>query len=468
MNAVAINCMPIPSAKGSRSFDVPGPRYATYPIADRFVEAFTADQLSHALLQRSQGAAAMLLPLALYVHIPFCESLCYHCACNKIITKRHEHGAIYLRYLSREVDLYTSSLGVGQTVSQLHLGGGTPTFLTDPELRELMAMLRRNFSLVPGGEYSIEVDLRTIDVMRLATLAELGFNRLSFGVQDFDPVVQKAIHRIQPTDGLLPLVKAARSLGFESVNIDLMYGLPQQTLESFECTLAQLVQLRPDRVALHAYSHQPHRFKSQRRFRAADLPPEDVRLEMLTRARSVLEQSAYVYLGMEHFALVNDPLSVAMRQGRLHRSFEGYSVRPDCDQISLGMSAIGRMGTTYSQNARTLEAYYDDLDQGHLPVVRGLSLSRDDMVRRSVIMALMCQGQLEFESIDLGHLIDFKSYFAPELEALRSMQAQGLVEVSETSIQVTEAGHPVVSTLVMVFDRYLQADRARARFSQII
>jgi len=468
MNAVAINCMPIPSAEVSRSLDVSAPRYATYPTADRFVEAFTADQLSQALLQRCQGTAAMLLPLALYVHIPFCESLCHYCACNKIITKRHEHGATYLRYLRREVDLYTASLGAGQAVSQLHLGGGTPTFLTDAELRELMAMLRRSFTLAPGGEYAIEVDPRTIDAQRLATLAELGFNQLSFGVQDFDPAVQKAIHRIQPFDEVFPLVEAARSLCFESINIDLIYGLPQQTPESFEGTLAQLVQLRPGRIALYAYCHQPHRFKSQRRLRAAELPPAGVRLEMLACALSVLEQAGYVYLGMEHFALANDPLSVAKRQGRLHRTFEGYSTRPDCDQISLGVSAIGRMGATYSQNARTLQAYYDSLDQGRLPVVRGLSLTRDDMVRRSVIMALMCHQQLEFESIDLGHLIDCKSYFAAELDALRGLQTQGLVEISETGIQITEAGCLLVPAVVMVFDRYLQADRARARFSRII
>ena len=468
MNAVAINCMPIPSAEGGRSFDVSAPRYATYPTADRFVEAFTADQLSQALLQRCQGTAAMLLPLALYVHIPFCESLCHYCACNKIVTKRHEHGATYLRYLSREVDLYTARLGAGQTVSQLHLGGGTPTFLTDAELRELMAMLRRSFTLAPGGEYVMEVDPRTIDAQRLATLAELGFNQLSFGVQDFDPTVQKAIHRIQPFDEVFPLVAAARSLGFESINIDLIYGLPQQTPESFECTLAQLVQLRPDRIALYAYCHQPHHFKSQRRLRAAELPPTSARLEMLACSLSVLEQAGYVYLGMEHFALANDPLSVAKRQGRLHRSFGGYSTRPDCDQISLGVSAIGRVGAIYSQNARTLEAYYDSLDQGRLPVVRGLSLTRDDMVRRSVIMALMCHRQLEFESIDLGHLIDFKSYFAHELEVLRGLQVQGLVEVSETGIQITEAGCLLVPTVLMVFDRYLQADhRTRARFFRI-
>lgn len=468
MNAVAINCMPIPSPELIRCFDVPGPRYTSYPTADRFVEAFTADQVSLALAQRREGAAAMLLPLSLYVHIPFCESLCYYCACNKIITKRHERGETYLRYLSREVDLHTAQLGLGQTVSQLHLGGGTPTFLTDGELRELMAMLRRSFTFAPGGEYSIEVDPRTVDATRLATLAELGFNRLSFGVQDFDPVVQKAVHRIQPAEKVFSLVESARSLGFESVNIDLIYGLPQQTPESFDRTLAQVGALRPDRIALYAYAHLPQRFKPQRRIMATELPPASAKLEMFSRSLAALQQAGYVYIGMDHFALPNDPLAVAKRQGRLHRNFQGYSTQPDCDLISLGVSAIGRVGAAYSQNAKTLEEYYDYLDQGRLPVVRGLALSRDDLVRRSVIMALMCQGQLEFESIDLAHLIDFKLYFAAELETLRGMQEQGLVELSETGIQVTAMGWFFVRGVAMVFDRYLQADRTRARFSKII
>jgi len=468
MNAVAINCMPIPSPELIRCFDVPGPRYTSYPTADRFVEAFTADEVARALAQRRNGAAAMLLPLSLYIHIPFCESLCYYCACNKIITKHHERGETYLRYLSREVDLYTAHLGAGQMVSQLHLGGGTPTFLSDSELRELMAMLRRSFTFAPGGEYSIEVDPRTVDASRLATLAELGFNRLSLGVQDFDPAVQKAVHRIQPAEQVFSLVASARALGFDSVNVDLIYGLPQQTPESFDRTLAQINELRPDRIALYAYAHLPERFKPQRRITAAELPPASAKLAMLSRSLLALQNAGYVYVGMDHFALPNDPLAVAKRQGRLHRNFQGYSTQPDCDLISLGVSAIGRVGAAYSQNAKTLEEYYDYLDQGRLPVVRGLALSRDDLVRRSVIMALMCQGQLEFESIDLGHLIEFKSYFAAELDTLREMQAQGLVEVGETGIQVTEMGWFFVRGVAMVFDRYLQADRTRARFSKII
>ena len=460
--------MPIPSPELISRFDVCGPRYTSYPTADRFVEAFTADQVSQALAQRRNGAAALFLPLSLYVHIPFCESLCYYCACNKIITKHHERGETYLRYLSREVDLHTAHLGLGQSVCQLHLGGGTPTFLSDSELRELMAMLRRSFTLAPGGEYSIEVDPRTVDSTRLATLAELGFNRLSLGVQDFDPAVQKAIHRIQPAEQVFALVEAARLIGFESVNLDLIYGLPQQTPESFDRTLAQVTQIRPDRIALYAYTHLPQRFKPQRRISVAELPTAGARRTMLSRSLSAFQDAGYVHVGMDHFALPTDALAVAKRQGRLHRNFQGYSTQPDCDLISLGVSAIGRVGATYSQNAKTLEEYYDYLDQGRLPVVRGLALTRDDMVRRSVIMALLCQGQLEFESIELAHLIDFKGYFATELAALARMQAQGLVEVSDTGLQITETGRHFVRGVAMVFDRYLQADRTRARFSRII
>jgi oxygen-independent coproporphyrinogen-3 oxidase len=460
--------MPTPLPELIRRFDVSGPRYTSYPTADRFVEAFTSDHFVQALEQRRSGAAAMVLPLSLYVHIPFCESLCYYCACNKIITKHHERGEAYLRYLSREVDLHTAHLGVGQVVSQLHLGGGTPTFLSDGELRELMAMLRRSFTLAPGGEYSIEVDPRTVDAGRLATLAELGFNRLSFGVQDFDPVVQKAVHRIQPAEQVFALVASARQLGFESINVDLIYGLPQQTPESFDRTLAQVNELRPDRIALYAYAHLPERFKPQRRIITAELPNADAKLSMLSRSLAAFENAGYVYVGMDHFALPNDALAVAKRQGRLHRNFQGYSTQPDCDLLGLGVSAIGRVGATYSQNAKTLEEYYDHLDQGRLPVVRGLALTRDDLLRRSVIMALMCQGELQYESIDLAYLIDFKSYFAAELETLAGMQEQGLVEVSDTGIQVTAMGWFFVRGVAMVFDRHLQADRTRARFSKIL
>lgn len=451
-----------------RQYDVSGPRYTSYPTADRFVEAFTSQDYIQALEQRRSGAAAMVLPLSLYIHIPFCESLCYYCACNKIITKHHDRSAAYLKYLGREVDLHIQHIGVGQVVSQLHLGGGSPTFMSDSELRELMVMLRRNFTLTPGGEYSIEIDPRTIDASRLDTLAELGFNRLSFGVQDFDPVVQKAVHRVQPAEQVFTLVEAARQRGFESINVDLIYGLPEQTIESVNRTLAQINQLKPDRIALYAYAHLPERFKPQRRISSVAIPTAASKISMLANSMAALIAAGYVYIGMDHFALPNDSLAVAKRQGRLHRNFQGYSTQPDCDMIGLGVSSIGRVGATYSQNAKTLEDYYDYLDQGLFPVVRGLALTRDDLVRRAVIMALMCQGRLSFESIELAYLINFRQYFVKEMEIIQSQVEQGLVEIEESGIKVTDKGWFFVRAVAMVFDRYLQSDRTRAKFSKIL
>jgi len=449
-----------------RRFDVPGPRYTSYPTADRFVEAFGELDYLQALRQRQAGSLA--LPLSIYVHIPFCESLCYYCACNKVITKHHSKSAEYLRYLSRELELQTQHLGHGHKVSQMHLGGGTPTFMNDEELADLVAMVQRHFTLVPGGEYSIEVDPRTVTPQRLAHLHRLGFNRLSFGVQDFDPTVQKAVHRIQPAEQVFELVAAARRIGFESVNVDLIYGLPQQTPESFRHTLERVRELRPDRIALYAYAHLPARFKPQRRIVTAELPPAADKLAMLSISLDVFNQAGYVYVGMDHFALPDDALAVAKRQGRLHRNFQGYSTQPDCDLIALGVSAIGRIGATYSQNAKTLEEYYDSLDQGRLPIVRGLALNRDDLLRRAVIMALMCQGRVDFEAIGLAHLIDFSAYFARELERLREFEAMGLLCLSADSIEISDTGWYLVRAIAMVFDKYLQLDRDRARFSKII
>lgn len=449
-------------------YDVPGPRYTSYPTADRFVEAFGEQDYLQALEQRRQGVASRRLPLSLYVHVPFCESLCYYCACNKIITKHHDKALTYLDYLEREVALHVDHMGTGHAVSQLHLGGGSPTFLNDQELERLLAMLRESFNVVPGGETSIEIDPRTVTPARLQHVHRLGFNRLSFGVQDFEPAVQVAVHRIQPAWQVFDLVAASREIGFESVNVDLIYGLPRQSQETFARTLQQVSQLRPDRIALYAYAHLPERFKPQRRIDAQHLPSAADKVGMLSDALAVLMDAGYVYVGMDHFALPDDALAVAKRQGRLHRNFQGYSTQPDGDLIALGVSSIGRVGATYSQNAKTLDDYYDLLDQGRFPVVRGLALSRDDIVRRSIIMALMCQGAVLFESIELAHLVHFKSAFAAELERLEPLQSQGLVVVDDTGIQVTEMGWFFVRGIAMMFDRYLQADRDRARFSKII
>ncbi len=460
------SAIPLLTPETIQKFDVSGPRYTSYPTADRFVEAFTEDAYKLTLDQRRVGGLA--LPLSIYVHIPFCENLCFYCACNKIITKHHERSVEYLGYLSKEIDLHVKHLGIGQTISQLHLGGGSPTFFSDDELSELMATIKRSFTLAPGGEYSIEIDPRTVDEKRLAHIASLGFNRLSFGVQDFDPEVQKAVHRIQPAEQVFSLVEAARALKFDSVNVDLIYGLPKQTSESFKKTLEQVVALKPERIALYAYAHLPERFKPQRRIDSYELPAASDKIGMLSNALSTFVDAGYVYIGMDHFALPTDALAIAKRQGRLHRNFQGYSTQPDCDLIGLGVSSIGRIGATYSQNAKTLEEYYDFLNQGRFPVVRGLALSRDDLVRRAVIMALMCQGSLQYESIELAYMIDFKSYFAAELEALKELEKSGMVVLEDAGIQVTDFGWFFVRAVAMLFDRYLQTDRNRARFSKII
>ena len=458
--------MPGVSTETLKKYDVSGPRYTSYPTADRFVEAFTQDAYMLALEQRRAIAATQ--PLSIYVHIPFCESLCFFCACNKIVTKHHERSVEYLRYLNREIDLHIDHLGAGQTISQLHLGGGSPTFFSDEELSELMAMLKRNFVFAASGEYSIEVDPRTVNEQRLKHLADLGFNRLSFGVQDFDPEVQKAVHRIQPAEQVFSLVEAARRYQFESVNVDLIYGLPMQNPESFKRTLAQVVELRPNRIALYGYAHLPERFKPQRRISEYELPAAADKITMLGSALKAFIDAGYVYVGMDHFALPDDDLAIAKRQGRLHRNFQGYSTQPDCDLISLGVSAIGRVGATYSQNAKTIEEYYDHLNHGRFPVVRGLALSRDDIVRRAVIMAIMCQGALEYEAIELAYMLDFKSYFANEMETLKALEKTDMLVLEEDGLQVTDTGWFFVRAVAMVFDKHLQTDRNRARFSKIL
>ena len=470
MSAVAsprrAEARPFLSADLLRRFDAPGPRYTSYPTADRFDQRFGAAESAAEL--RRLGARATTTPLSVYIHIPFCESVCYYCACNKVVTRHHERAGEYLDALETEIDLIAASLGKGKPVSQLHFGGGSPTFLSDPELERVMAALRRTFQLVADAELSIEVDPRTVVPARLAHLRALGFNRVSFGVQDFDAAVQKAVHREQSFESVRELIDSARALGFASINADLIYGLPRQTPESFARTVAQIGALRPDRIALYAYAHLPARFKPQRRILADDLPDGAQRVAMLGDAVAGFLERGYEYIGMDHFALPDDALAVARREGRLQRNFQGYSTQPDCDLIALGVSAIGRLGATYQQNAKTLPEYYAALAAGRLPVVRGMALSADDLLRRDVIMALMCQGRLEFGVIADAHAIDFRERFAAELEQLAPLAAAGLVTLQADAIEVTASGRFVVRAVAMVFDRYLRADPARDRFSRIV
>jgi len=452
-----------------RRFDVNGPRYTSYPTADRFVEAFDAEAARTWLGKRNIGGISR--PLSLYFHIPFCNTICYYCACNKIITKDHGRSAKYLKYLGKELALQSAALegrDGKHEVIQLHWGGGTPTFLSHDEMRQLMEETRRHFKLLDGGEYSIEVDPRKVDNATVALLGELGFNRMSVGVQDFDEEVQRAVNRIQSEDETAGVIAAARANGFKSVSIDLIYGLPHQSVMGFNRTLERVLAMDPERLSIYNYAHLPGLFKPQRRIAEADLPSADTKLQILALAIRKLTEAGYVYIGMDHFAKPDDELAVAQRQGRLHRNFQGYSTYADCDMLSFGISSISKVGPTYSQNVKTLDEYYDRLDGGMLPVFRGIELVADDILRRSIIQALMCHFELSIESIESAHLIDFHKYFAGELEDLREMERGGLVKIERDWITVLPPGRMLVRVIAMAFDRYLRADRQRTRYSKVI
>jgi oxygen-independent coproporphyrinogen-3 oxidase len=449
-----------------RKFDTPGPRYTSYPTADRFANGFGPADAVRVLQERRKASGSA--PLSLYVHIPFCESLCYYCACNKIITKHHEQAGEYLDALETELALVVESLGKGRPVSQLHFGGGSPTFLSDAELARVMRALSSVFTLTADSEVSIEVDPRTVTPARLARFRELGFNRLSFGVQDFDPDVQKAVHRVQSFEMVQELMTSARALAYVSINADLIYGLPKQSPESLARTIRQIGELRPDRIALYSYAHLPERFKPQRRIADVDLPSAAQRIAMLGDAIAGFLLRDYCYIGMDHFALPDDSLSMAKREGRLQRNFQGYSTQPDCDLVALGVSAIGRIGAAYYQNAKSLAEYYESLGKRQLPVVRGYTLTADDELRRDVIMGLMCQGRVTFDAVEKDHDIHMPEYFAAELESLRGMADSGLVALEDGAIRVTAPGWFLVRAIAMVFDRHLHASQERHRFSRVV
>jgi len=442
-----------------------GPRYTSYPTADRFVEAYTASTHAETLGRRAVRDANA--PLSLYVHLPFCDAICFYCGCNKIITSDHGRSAKYLRYLGREAALTADKLSGTRRVEQLHLGGGTPTFLTADELTSLMRMLSSHFELAPG-EYSVEIDPRTADAHKIATLARLGFNRISVGVQDLDPAVQKAVNRLQSEAETSAVIDAARANGMTSVNIDLIYGLPKQNVIGFNRTLDRIIAIKPDRIALYSYAHLPAVFKPQRCILSEDLPSAEAKLQIMMLAIRRLTDAGYIYIGMDHFALPHDSLAVAARKGLLHRNFQGYSTQPDCDLIALGISSISKVGPTYSQNVRTLDEYYDCLDRGELPTMRGIALTADDLLRRNVIQTLMCQFELSIDAIEESYMIKFTEHFAGEMAALAVLREHGMVEWDDHWITVTLRGRVMARAVAMVFDWHLQQDRDRTRFSQLI
>jgi oxygen-independent coproporphyrinogen III oxidase len=448
-----------------KRFDIPGPRYTSYPTADRFVEAFDRNAFAEALRARATGVANSAL--SLYVHLPFCNTVCYYCGCNKVITKDRSKSAEYAGYIAREADLVLEHLTGSRTIEQLHFGGGTPTFMSNEELEQLMEVLTTRFPLAEKGEFSIEVDPRTTPPDKVETLGRLGFNRMSVGVQDFNPDVQKAVNRLQSFEMTQATVDAARANGFKSINLDLIYGLPKQNRETFAETLDKVMVLSPERIALYHYAHLPDRFKPQRRINSEDVPSSAEKMKIMLDAIKRLTGAGYQYIGMDHFAKASDDLAKAQRQGRLHRNFQGYSTRPDCDLVGLGVSSISKIGPTYSQNVRTLEEYYDMLKQGMLPTVRGIVLDRDDILRRAVIMALMCHFEVSKEAIETTYMIKFDEYFKIELAALKQFEDEGLAENSAEWVNVTPRGKLLVRAIAMQFDRYLRSDERQRRYSKI-
>jgi oxygen-independent coproporphyrinogen III oxidase len=448
-------------------YDHNGPRYTSYPTAVEFHPSCNAKSYR---LAAARSNSPVGKPLSIYVHIPFCTSPCFYCGCNKIITRDHGKADTYLDYLFREMALQAALFEPSRVVEQLHLGGGTPTFLSLEQMQRLMTKLRARFNLSSDEtkrEFSIEIDPRTLKSETLPALAALGFNRLSLGVQDFDTDVQVAVNRVQSQAETLAAIEQARVIGFRSVSVDLIYGLPLQTREKFARTLDAVVRARPDRIAVYGYAHMPRMFKAQRQIDEAQLPSSTQRMELLEQTINTLTQSGYVYIGMDHFALPDDELVRAQQSRTLHRNFQGYSTRAECDLIGLGVSSIGKIADTYAQNAKTLPEYYTALTSNELPIQRGITMTRDDQIRHAVIQQIMCHGELRFAELSAELSIDFQRYFAAELVSLRTLQQDGLIDMSATGLQATAEGRLLLRHIAMEFDAYLHKGTAQS-FSKAI
>ncbi len=446
-----------------RKYNVAGPRYTSYPPATRFTDALTWPGLAGELIANNQTGR----DLSLYFHIPFCESLCWYCGCTTVITTERSQGAVYLDYIEKELDQMVAVLNPNRTVVQIHLGGGTPTFLTPDELRRLGAMIRSRFRVAPDAEGCVEIDPRRLTLEHIVALREAGFNRASLGVQDFDPKVQLAVHRIQPREQTDQAVSWLRLNGFSSINIDLIYGLPYQTARSFSKTLEAVQELRPNRLAVFSYAHVPWIKPAQKILEEA-LPSAEEKLETLKKVIETLtDGDAFVYIGMDHFAQWDDELAVAQRNKTLHRNFQGYSTRGGTDIYAFGMSAISQIENAYWQNTKELPSYYAALDGGLSPLARGYRLTQDDRIRRKVIMRLMCDLSLVFSAMSQELGTDFKDYFAPELGSLGDLEADGLIRRSAFGLDVTDVGRLFIRNIAMRFDAYLPKETTRM-FSQTI
>ncbi len=449
-----------------KRYDGRGPRYTSYPTALQFSERLGEREYRANALGSNAGGA----PLSLYVHIPFCHSLCYYCGCNKIVTRNQARVERYMEMLHKEILMQSELFDRTRRTEQLHFGGGTPTYLDHGQMDELMASLRRafNFDDSDAREFSIEVDPRTVDTDGIRYLTDLGFNRLSLGIQDFDPTVQEAVNRMQSYDEVSRLVKAARTASFKSISFDLIYGLPHQNVASFDATLDRVIGLRPDRLAVYNYAHLPDRFKGQRMINADDIPAPSTKLDILHHTIDRLAECGYVYIGMDHFALPEDELVQARGDGTLQRNFQGYSTHGGCDLIGLGVSSISSIGNVYAQNAVTTMEYETLIEDGHLPVKKGVAVDDDDLLRAEVIQALMCYDRLDFDAFDASHGIEFRAYFESEIERLQPLASDELIEVDADGISITAKGRLLLRCIAMVFDRHLNEIDTDKRFSRAI
>lgn len=450
-----------------RKYDVSGPRYTSYPTVLQFSDGYSEED--YARVAQASNAAGK--PLSLYLHLPFCATLCYYCACNKIATRKREWAEPYLKHLVREMQRQSRLFDSEREVVQLHWGGGTPTFISDAQMRALMAATGEIFKLCDDdrGEYGIEIDPREVRESTMATLRELGFNRVSLGVQDFEPAVQKAVNRVQPESMTRAVVQEARRLGFSSVSFDLIYGLPFQTLESFARTVDTVIDMSPDRISVFNYAHLPHQFPAQKRLEPADMPSPQAKLEILKTTIDQLTEAGYAFIGMDHFAKKTDELYLAQQNKTLHRNFQGYSTHAEADLIGLGVSAIGKIGESFYQNQKVLEDYYAALDAGGLPIAKGLDVDPEDQIRRRAILDLICHFELSFARFEAATGVSFVDHFAAEMQRLREQERDGLVEIDDAGIRITGKGRLLVRHVCMVFDRYAKprAD-TQPRYSRII
>jgi len=431
-----------------------GPRYTSYPTAPQFSDSFPLQQYLQAQKNQTQPNRE---PLSLYVHVPFCNDICYYCACNKVVTREPEVARKYLDRLRLEVEMQSALIGKDRPITQMHWGGGTPTYLSDAELTELMHHLASHFNLSDKDyrEYSVEIDPRTVKDSSIALLKGLGFNRISLGVQDFDPLVQKTINRIQPYQQVAELVALIRRYNFRSLSFDLIYGLPHQDRTTMEETLGKVVTLRPDRVSCYNYAHLPERFSSQRSMDRLTLPSPEEKISMQVMITNYFKDAGYVHIGMDHYVLPDDELALAQAEGRLQRNFQGYSLRMADDLLGLGVSAISQVGDYYLQNERTLPEYYQQLDQGSLPIARGFQISEEDKLRRHIIMSLISELELDLTECNRRFDIDFELRFSGELNQLKQLEQDGLLTLQPGRIAITERGRPFLRNICMPFDAYL-------------